>query len=46
VAGSSVDGSTLDNEEVAGCLRREAAGWVFADGRNATIVYPFVFRPQ
>jgi hypothetical protein len=46
VANSSIDGSTLGNEDVSTCLRREAAGWVFADGRNATIVYPFVFRPQ
>jgi hypothetical protein len=42
----SVEASTLTDPLVGECLRREAAGWSFAHGRNATVVYPFVFRPQ
>jgi hypothetical protein len=38
--------STLPDPLVGECLRREAAGWSFAQGRNATVVYPFVFRVQ
>jgi hypothetical protein len=41
-----VEGSTLTDPLVAECLRREAAGWSFTQGRNATVVYPFVFRTQ
>lgn len=42
----SVEESTLPDPLVGECLRREAAGWSFAVGRNATVVYPFVFRTQ
>ncbi len=42
----TVDESTLPDPLVAECLRREAAGWSFSVGRNATVVYPFVFRAQ
>ena len=41
-----VEQSTLPDPLVAECLRREAAGWSFTQGRNATVVYPFVFRTQ
>jgi ferric-dicitrate binding protein FerR (iron transport regulator) len=41
-----VEESTLDDPLVGDCLRHEAAGWSFKTGRNATVVYPFVFRPQ
>jgi hypothetical protein len=41
-----VEESTMPDELVGECLRREAAGWSFSVGRNATVVYPFVFRPQ
>jgi hypothetical protein len=41
-----VDESTLDDPMVAECLRKEAMGWSFKVGRNATVVYPFVFRSQ
>jgi ferric-dicitrate binding protein FerR (iron transport regulator) len=41
-----VEESTMPDELVGECLRREAAGWSFSIGRNATVVYPFVFRPQ
>jgi ferric-dicitrate binding protein FerR (iron transport regulator) len=41
-----VEGSTLPDPLVADCLRHEAAGWSFTQGRNATVVYPFVFRSQ
>ncbi|MGZ3407018.1 MAG: AgmX/PglI C-terminal domain-containing protein, partial [Polyangia bacterium] len=41
-----VEQSTLPDPLVAECLRREAAGWSFEQGRNATVVYPFVFRTQ
>jgi hypothetical protein len=41
-----VEQSTLPDPLVAECLRREAAGWSFESGRNATVVYPFVFRTQ
>lgn len=44
VLGTTVENDTLNAPEVAGCLRREAAGWLFAHARNATVVYPFVFR--
>jgi hypothetical protein len=42
----SVEESTLPDPLVGECLRREAAGWSFTVGRNATVVYPFVFRTQ
>jgi hypothetical protein len=42
----SVDESTLADPGVAECLRKEAMGWSFQKGRNATVVYPFVFRAQ
>jgi hypothetical protein len=42
----TVEESTLPDPLVGECLRREAAGWSFAQGRNATVVYPFVFRTQ
>jgi hypothetical protein len=42
----AVEESTMPDEMVGECLRREAAGWSFTVGRNATVVYPFVFRPQ
>jgi hypothetical protein len=42
----SVEESTLPDPLVGECLRREAAGWSFTIGRNATVVYPFVFRTQ
>ncbi|MDB4970344.1 MAG: hypothetical protein JWN44_6033 [Myxococcales bacterium] len=42
----SVDESTMPDPMVGECLRREAAGWSFSVGRNATVVYPFVFRTQ
>jgi hypothetical protein len=41
-----VEDSTLEDPQVGDCLRHEAAGWSFKTGRNATVVYPFVFRPQ
>ena len=41
-----VEQSTLPDPLVADCLRHEAAGWSFAQGRNSTVVYPFVFRTQ
>jgi len=41
---STVESDTVADAEVTSCLRREAAGWVFRGARNATIVYPFVFR--
>ena len=41
-----VEQSTLPDPLVADCLRHEAAGWSFTQGRNATVVYPFVFRTQ
>jgi len=41
-----VEESTVPDPLVAECLRREAAGWSFRQGRNATVVYPFVFRSQ
>ena len=41
-----VEQSTLPDPLVADCLRHEAAGWSFEHGRNATVVYPFVFRTQ
>ena len=46
VRGVSVEESTLADPVVADCLKHEAAGWAFKTGRNATVVYPFVFRPQ
>jgi ferric-dicitrate binding protein FerR (iron transport regulator) len=42
----AVEESTLSDPAVGECLRREAAGWSFEHGRNATVVYPFVFRAQ
>jgi hypothetical protein len=41
-----VEQSTLPDPLVADCLRHEAAGWSFEQGRNSTVVYPFVFRTQ
>jgi hypothetical protein len=38
--------STLADAQVATCLEHEALSWHFANGRNATVVYPFVFRPE
>jgi anti-sigma factor RsiW len=49
VAAVSVESTTLEGDaghEVAECMRREVRGWSFSSGRNATIVYPFVFRSQ
>jgi len=49
VAAVSVESTTLEGEagaEVGECMRREVRGWSFSGGRNATIVYPFVFRSQ
>jgi ferric-dicitrate binding protein FerR (iron transport regulator) len=47
VSGATVESSTLvDASEVGECLAREARSWKFATGRNSTVVYPFVFRPQ
>jgi ferric-dicitrate binding protein FerR (iron transport regulator) len=43
---ASVDESTLADPMVGECLRKEALGWSFQKGRNATVVYPFVFRAQ
>ena len=43
---ASVEESTLADPMVAECLRKEAMGWAFNKGRNATVVYPFVFRAQ
>ncbi len=43
---AAVEESTLSDPMVAECLRREALGWSFKEGRNATLVYPFVFRAQ
>jgi hypothetical protein len=42
----TIDESTLADPGVAECLRKEAMGWSFQVGRNATVVYPFVFRSQ
>jgi hypothetical protein len=42
----AVEESTIPDPLVAECLKREAAGWSFSVGRNATVVYPFVFRTQ
>jgi hypothetical protein len=36
----------LDDAEVVSCLRKEARSWRFGHARNATVVYPFVFRPM
>ena len=44
VSATKVSQDTLQNREVTECLRREAAGWLFHQARNVTIVYPFVFR--
>ena len=44
VLGSRIDADTLKDEGVVDCLRHEAAGWLFQRARNATVVYPFVFR--
>ena len=44
VLGTRVESNTLRDELTVSCLRNEAAGWVFKRARNATIVYPFVFR--
>jgi hypothetical protein len=49
VASVAVESNTLEGEsgrEVGECMRREVRGWSFSAGRNATIVYPFVFRSQ
>ena len=42
----SVEESTLDDPDVAECLKHEAQGWSFHAGKNATLMYPFVFRPR
>jgi hypothetical protein len=42
----AVEESTLSDDVVADCLLHEARGWSFSVGRNATVVYPFVFRPE
>jgi hypothetical protein len=44
VLGTTIGADTIPDDEVADCLRREAAGLVFPTARNSTIVYPFVFR--
>ena len=44
VLGTRIDADTLKEEQVVDCLRHEAAGWLFQRARNATVVYPFVFR--
>lgn len=44
VASSTVQSATLTDPEVASCLRREASSWTFPTARNATVIYPFVFR--
>jgi hypothetical protein len=46
VLDASVEESTIEDPQIGECLRHEAAGWSFKTGRNATVVYPFVFRPQ
>ena len=46
VTQARVEESTLSDPLVGECLQHEAANWKFAAGRNATIVYPFVFRPE
>jgi hypothetical protein len=47
VSAAAVESSTLvDANEVGECLAHEARSWKFATGRNSTVVYPFVFRPQ
>jgi hypothetical protein len=46
VTQTKVEESTLADPLVGECLRHEAATWRFDAGRNATVVYPFVFRPQ
>nr|ACX33968.1 conserved hypothetical protein [uncultured bacterium RM35] len=38
--------STLADPQVSECLQHEATSWRFATGKNATVVYPFVFRPR
>jgi hypothetical protein len=37
--------STLSDPQVSACLEHEAVSWRFTTGRNATVVYPLVFRP-
>ena len=44
VLDSRIESNTLEDEQVVGCLVKEAKGWVFQRARNATVVYPFVFR--
>jgi hypothetical protein len=47
VTQAQVESSTLDSApEVAACLMHEARTWRFTTGRNATVVYPFAFRPE
>jgi ferric-dicitrate binding protein FerR (iron transport regulator) len=46
VVQTAVESSTLDAPEVASCLEREARTWRFSEGKNATVVYPFVFRQK
>jgi hypothetical protein len=38
--------STLTDDQVTSCLEHEAGSWKFSTGRNATVVYPFVFRAE
>ena len=42
----SVEESTLPIRSSASACASEADGWSFTVGRNATVVYPFVFRTQ
>jgi hypothetical protein len=46
VSDAQVDSNTLGDAQVADCLRRQAAGWVFERARDTTILYPFVFRSR
>jgi hypothetical protein len=46
VTQARVEDSTLPDPLVGECLQHEAGTWKFSAGRNATIVYPFVFRPE
>ncbi len=46
VTAASLEHSTLKDAQVSECLLQEVKGWAFAKGRNATLVYPFVFRAR
>jgi hypothetical protein len=41
-----IEEASLPDPLVGECLRHEAQSWRFDVGRNATVVYPFVFRPE